>query len=376
MNDKKGPSTGFIEIKQEQNQTSLVLTGQWTVGNAAPIEEAIRAAKQKTGEQAFEVSGEGLEKLDKSGAILLKKILPGKKLPSHLTQEQRALLEFLPGFSEYKPSAKEKKPRAVAFFSLIGEKTVTSLHFLHDIISFIGQISICFFRNCLRPGHFRLPSVIRHIDETGIRALPIVGLLAVLISMVISYQGAVQLKKFGADIYTIDLTVISLLREMGVLVTAIMVAGRSGSAFAAELGVMKLREEVNALKTMGMDPIEVLVLPRVIALVIALPLLTLLADVIGLAGGSVMSYSLINVSLHQYIERVQATATPTMFFVGLVKAPVFAFLIAVIGCYQGLDVSGSAESIGKKTTLSVVQAIFLVIMADAFFSVIFSKMDI
>ena len=206
--------------------------------------------------------------------------------------------------------------------------------------------------------------------------MPIVGLLAVLISMVISYQGAVQLKKFGADIYTIDLTVISLLREMGVLVTAIMVAGRSGSAFAAELGVMKLREEINALKTMGMDPIEVLVLPRVIALVIALPILTFLADVIGLAGGSVMSYSLIDVSLHQYVERVQTVATPTMFFVGLVKAPVFAFLIATIGCYQGLDVSGSAESVGKKTTLSVVQAIFLVVMADGLFSVIFSKMDI
>jgi phospholipid/cholesterol/gamma-HCH transport system permease protein len=231
-------------------------------------------------------------------------------------------------------------------------------------------------RNFAHPRHFRLPSIIRHIDQTGFRALPIVGLLAVMISMVVAYQGAVQLKKFGADIYTVDLTVISLLREMGALITAIMVAGRSGSAFAAEIGVMKLREEVNALRTMGLDPIEVLVLPRVIALVVALPLLTFLADVIGLAGGGIMSLSLLNISFHQYLIRVESVATLSTFFVGMIKAPVFAFVIAVIGCYQGLNVSGSAESIGRKTTFSVVQAIFIVIMVDAIFSVIFSKVGI
>jgi phospholipid/cholesterol/gamma-HCH transport system permease protein len=160
---------------------------------------------------------------------------------------------------------------------------------------------------------------------------------------------------------------------MGVLVTAIMVAGRSGSAFAAEIGVMKLRDEVNALTTMGMDPIEVLVVPRVIALMLTLPLLTFLADLIGLIGGGLMSLSLLNVSFHQYFLRVQDVATPTMFFIGMIKAPVFAFVIAIIGCYQGLNVSGSAESIGKRTTLAVVQAIFIVIAADALFSVLFSK---
>jgi phospholipid/cholesterol/gamma-HCH transport system permease protein len=201
-------------------------------------------------------------------------------------------------------------------------------------------------------------------------------LLAILISMVITYQGAVQLRKFGAVIFTIDLTVIALLREMGVLITAIMVAGRSGSAFAAEIGAMKIRDEINALQTMGLDPIEVLVVPRLIALVIVLPLLTFLADVIGLAGGGVMSLSLLNISFPQYFSRVEDVATTTMFFVGMVKAPVFAFAIAVIGCYQGLNVSGSAESVGKLTTLSVVQAIFVVIMADGLFSVAFSKAGI
>jgi phospholipid/cholesterol/gamma-HCH transport system permease protein len=221
-----------------------------------------------------------------------------------------------------------------------------------------------------------VPSIVRHVQETGIQALPIVAALAVLISMVITYQGFIQLRKFGAVIYTVDLTVISLLREMGVLVTAIMVAGRSGSAFAAEIGVMKLREELSALKTIGLDPIEVLVLPRILALVITLPLLTFLADVIGLAGGGIMSFLLINISPYQYLTRVQTVADLTTFFVGMIKAPVFACLIAVIGCYQGLSVTGSAESVGRRTTLSVVQAIFLVIMTDAFFSIIFSKVGI
>ena len=248
--------------------------------------------------------------------------------------------------------------------------------FLWAIFVFIGQISVCFAQNLARPRHFRLPSIVRHIEETGERALPIISLLAVLISMVITYQGAIQLKKFGADIYTVDLTVVSLLREMGVLITAIMVAGRSGSAFAAEIGVMKLREEVSALRTMGLNPIEVLVLPRVIALVITLPLLTFLADLIGLSGGGLMSLSLLNISFHQYMVRVQEVANWDMFFVGMIKAPVFAFVIAIVGCYQGLNVSGSAESIGKRTTLAVVQAIFIVIMADALFSVVFSKMGI
>jgi len=375
MDDSSGNSQ-FLEVERKQDKTYLVLEGDWTVRNAAPIEQDIERVKQDLGDQQFEVVGDHIAKLDTSGALLLKTLLPKETLPPRLTDKQRSLLKFLPSFSEYAPPKEQGQGAVVAFFSDIGKKTYAARHFLWEIFVFIGRISVCFAGNFLRPRAFRLPSVVRHIDEAGFRALPIIGLLAVLISMVITYQGATQLKKFGADIYTIDLTVISLLREMGVLVTAIMVAGRSGSAFAAELGVMKVREEVNALRTMGLDPIELLVLPRVIGLVIALPLLTFLADLIGLAGGSIMSLSLLHISFHQYLLRVQDVATPTMFFVGMIKAPVFAFVIAVIGCYQGLNVSGSAEDIGKTTTLSVVQAIFVVIMSDALFSVVFSKAGI
>jgi phospholipid/cholesterol/gamma-HCH transport system permease protein len=195
-------------------------------------------------------------------------------------------------------------------------------------------------------------------------------------SIVIAYQASIQLNKFGANAYTINLSVISILREMGVLITAIMVAGRSGSAFAAEIGVMKLREEVDALKTIGLDPVEILVLPRVIALVLVLPILTLIADIMGLTGGALMSITVLDIPLGQYLQRVQSVGTPLLFFVGMIKAPVFAFLIAVIGTYQGMNVSGSAESVGRLTTVAVVQSIFAVITADALFSVVFSLMGL
>jgi phospholipid/cholesterol/gamma-HCH transport system permease protein len=369
-------TSGFLEVRHEHEKTYVVLEGEWTVGNAAPIERAIMAAKRQLGDQAFEVRGAEIEKLDTSGAILLKRLLPGKKVPDDLAENQQALLDFLPEFSEYRPPKKHEKPAAERFFIVVGKNTFIARDFLWEVGVFIGRAFVCLLRNLAQPRRFRLPSIARHMQETGINAVSIVSLLAVMISMVITYQGALQLEKLGAEIFTVDLTVIALLREMSVLVTAIMVAGRSGSAFAAEIGVMKIRDEVNALRTMGLDPVEVLVLPRMLALVVTLPILTIVADVIGLAGTAVMAKSLLNLSLEQYLTRVLSVATPTTFLIGMIKAPVFAVLIAIIGCYQGLSVSGSAESIGRRTTLAVVQSIFIVITADAFFSVVFSHWGI
>ncbi len=364
-----------MKVQQERDKTYLDLEGEWTLHNAAIIERNIENIAP-TLDQPYEIVGEHIEKLDTTGAFLLKKLGARNEPPAHLKDEQRNILEFLPPYSEYAPHQTGSRNAFVGFFDAIGRTTFTALDFLWQVFAFIGRIAGCFFSNLSRPRRFRLPSIVRHIHETGLSALPIIGLLAILITMVITYQGAVQLRRFGADVYTVDLTVISLLREMGVLVTAIMVAGRSGSAFAAEIGAMKLRDEINALRTMGLSPIEVLVLPRVIALMITLPLLTFLADLIGLLGGAFMSMSLLDMSFQQYFGRVAEAATPTMFFVGMIKAPVFAFAIAVIGCYQGLNVKGSAESIGRNTTLAVVQAIFVVMMADGLFSVVFSEAEI
>jgi phospholipid/cholesterol/gamma-HCH transport system permease protein len=221
----------------------------------------------------------------------------------------------------------------------------------------------------------RLPSVVRHAYETGLQAVPVVAVIALLISVISAYIGAQQLRPFGAEIYTVDLVAIGVLRELGVLLTAIMVAGRTGSAFAAELGVMKLNDEVDALEAMGLDPYEVLVLPRVLGLVIALPLLTIIANFMGLLGGGLLSRYLLDLPWTQFFQRLDDAIGPTTFWAGLVKAPVFGALIALTGTLRGLQVRESSRELGRLTTVAVVQAIFLVIFADALFAVFFLEID-
>ena len=351
----------------------FALEGEWTVQHIPTLEKAITDWKRRASSRNPEVDPGSLKRLDTAGARLIQEHFSGAHFTRPFKPQQQALLNFVSAIASQK-SVKNKKHQSTGFFYSLGEKTVFAIHFLYEILVFIGIVFTRFGKNILSPAHFRLPSIVRHIEETGLRALPIICLLAFGISMVIFYQGATQLQKFGADIYTIDLTVISLLREMAVLLTAIMVAGRSGSAFAAEIGVMKLRGEVDALKTMGIDPVEALVLPRLLALFITLPLLSFVADIIGLTGGGVMSHFMLGLSVPQYIDHVRQVATPTMFFIGMIKAPVMAFIVTVICTYQGMNVSGSAENVGKLTTLAVVQSIFMVVMVDALFSVVFSKM--
>jgi phospholipid/cholesterol/gamma-HCH transport system permease protein len=256
----------------------------------------------------------------------------------------------------------------------IGRATVQQWHQMVDATGYLGRIAVTGVRS-FRPRHLRLASVTRHIYETGIQAIPIVALIAFLISVIIAYLSAQQLRQFGAEIFTVDLVAIAVLREMGVLLTAIIVAGRSGSAFAAEIGVMRLNDEIDALHSMGVDPWEVLVLPRLIGLLIALPLLTIVADAMGLAGGALLSNLLLDISLTQFIPRLQDALAPTTFWAGLIKAPVFAMLIAMVGTYRGMQVRDSSRELGRLTTVAVVQSIFLVIFADAIFAVVFVELD-
>ena len=218
--------------------------------------------------------------------------------------------------------------------------------------------------------------VIRQVDHAGVRAMPIVFLISFLMGLVMAYQGALQLEKFGATIFVVDLVTISVLREMGVLMAAIMVAARSGSAFAASLGVMNLNQETDALRVMGLNPNQVLVLPRILALLIALPLLTVLSDVAGLAGGMLLSTTVLDISATQFLERVTSGADLQTFMVGISKAPVFALLIGGVATLRGLQVKSSAEELGRLTTVAVVQSIFLIILADGAFTVIFAKYGI
>jgi phospholipid/cholesterol/gamma-HCH transport system permease protein len=218
----------------------------------------------------------------------------------------------------------------------------------------------------------RWTALVYHMQASGLNALPIVGLMAFLIGVVLAFQGADQLQRFGAEIFTVNLVGVAVLREMGILITAIIVAGRSGSAYTAQIGTMKVNEEVDAMKTLGLDPMEVLVMPRILALVLVLPLLTFYADIMGLVGGAMMATATLDISPRQFIVQLQDAITPWAFWVGMIKAPIFAFIIAMVGCFEGLKVTSSAESVGLRTTKSVVEAIFLVIVLDAVFSIFFT----
>jgi phospholipid/cholesterol/gamma-HCH transport system permease protein len=317
-----------------------------------------------------------LEGLDTPGALLLCGLRESGVKLTGLRSEHEALLDLVCGL-DLKPLP---KAAAVARWRQIviqlgkgadefGRDTLAVITFIGRAVSAVGHALI-------HPSRLRLPSISRQVAETGVNALPIIGLMAVMISIVIGYQGVAQLRPYGGEDFTINLVAVSMLREMGVLVTAIMVAGRSGSAFTAEIGVMRAREEVDALEVMGMDPMEILVVPRVIGLVLTLPLLTFFSDMMGLLGGAMISQTLLHVSPLQYVDRLRGVIDGSDLFVGLVKAPIFAFLIAAIGCMHGLRVRGSAESVGRETTRAVVKSIFLVIVLDALFSILFEKLDL
>jgi phospholipid/cholesterol/gamma-HCH transport system permease protein len=258
----------------------------------------------------------------------------------------------------------------------VGRWAVQRYQAILAILSFFGRFCYSLARALRHVHHLRFPALVRQVLETGMQAVPIASLIAFLITVIIAYIGAQELRRFGAEIYVVDLVTVGVLRELGVLLTAVIVAGRSGSAFAAEIGVMKLNEEVDALQAIGIDPVEVLVLPRVLGLMIAMPLLVVIADAVGLSGGGLLCYWLLDIPLAQYVARVQESIASTTFWVGIIKAPVFAFLIAFVGTLRGMEVRDSSRELGRLTTVAVVQSIFLVIFADAIFAVTFWKLDI
>jgi phospholipid/cholesterol/gamma-HCH transport system permease protein len=245
-----------------------------------------------------------------------------------------------------------------------------------SFLSFIGESTGVLLRLAVKPRRIRWQAFFYNLKAGGLEAIPIVGLLSFLMGVVIAYQAAVQLRPYGASVFIVEFVGISMLREIAPVITAIIVAGRSGSAYTAQIGTMKVTEEVDALRTMGIGPLELLVAPKVLALMLALPLLTAFADVTGVFGGMVIASNQLDVGFNVFLDRFKTVISPTNYLIGIGKAPVFAIIIGMIGCYQGLRVSGSAESVGRHTTVSVVQSIFLVIVFDAFFSILLSWMGI
>lgn len=258
----------------------------------------------------------------------------------------------------------------------LGRKTVASARIGVELTSFLGQVIAAMGSMVIHPRRLRLTSLVHHMQEVGWNAIPIVALMSFLIGVVLAFQGSVQLRQFGAEVFVVDLIAISVLRELGILLTAIIVAGRSGSAYTAAIGSMKMREEVDAMRTLGLDPIDILVVPRVLALILMLPVLGLISDLAGLVGGAVMSWIELGVSPAVFQARLVSNTDVWHFLVGMIKAPFFAMIIGIIGCYEGLKVGGNAESLGRLTSTSVVLSIFMVIVADAIFSVVFALIAI
>lgn len=373
--------SSYFSAQHSQSALELALKSHWDVTGLSAIRQALWLLPLE-GVSKVMVKGQALEDFDTSAATFLNDFI--------LALEARGVAVSMGGFRDNhrriyeriailphaKGAVSHQVPPLRAFIIAVGEKVADIWQDCHRGIAFFGEFLTALPVRFLKPKSLRFRSIVFHINEVGIKAIPIIALMAFSIAFVVGYQGAFQLQKFDAVIYTVDLIVLSTLREMGVLIAAIMVAGRSGSSFAAQIGTMKLNEEVDALQTMGISPFEVLVLPRMIAILIALPLLTVIADIMGLFGGYIFASSYLGFSYVQFLSRMQEAADLQQFYIGLSKAPVFAILIGIVGCMQGLQAKGSAEDVGRKTITAVVQSIFLVIVADAVFSVIFTKLGI
>ena len=366
------PSLPSIAISGDGDQ--LALQGALNIRTLTEAKQSLKQRLKQPKSHALDLGK--LSGLDTPGALFLCELRDKGVELTGIRTEHKALLDLICGLELKRLPKPESVPRWRELIIELGKGADGAWHDTLAVITFVGKAASATGHALIHPLHLRLASISRHVAETGIHALPIVGLMAVMIAVVIGYQGVAQLRPYGGEDFTINLVAVSVLREMGVLITAIMVAGRSGSAFAAEIGVMKAREEIDALEVMGIEPMEVLVVPRLIGLIIALPLLTFFSDIMGLLGGAVISYSLLGVSPLQYVERVHLAVDGSDLFVGLFKAPIFAFFIGAIGCMHGLRVRGSSESVGRETTRAVVKAIFLVIVLDALFSILFEKLGL
>lgn len=369
----------LLETSQSGDARTLSLSGAWCIENVARMEGELAQLSAQSQSQV-RVDCSGLDTLDLSGAWLLRQYLASVRAAGGLVEfvgEPPAHFAFIDDFitQQQAQPAPASTPSWRDTLAWVGRTSVQRVDEAREGVGYFGRIALTLLRSLRSLHHLRLPSITRHIYETGIQAIPIVALIAFLISVIVAYLGAQQLQQFGAEIFTVDLVAVAVLREMGVLLTAIIVAGRSGSAFAAEIGVMRLNDEVDALKSLGIDHFEVLVLPRLIGLLVALPLLTIVADAMGLAGGALLSSMLLDISLSQFISRVQDALAPTTFWAGMVKAPVFALLIAMVGTYRGMQVRDSSRELGRLTTVAVVQSIFLVIFMDAVFAIVFVELD-
>ncbi len=361
---------------------TLSASGDWIVGEAERLQGEIRqVASVPAGTRRVAIDLAGIGRLDTAGAWLLHrtaKELAGSGVEVVYTGlgPSREILIGEVERSDREPAPPRRSPPfAYQIVSDMGDTVIESGRDVVEMSTLLGRVLLISAGFIARPWRFRLTSVTFHLESMGLRAVPIIALITFLIGGIILQQGAYQLRFFGAEVLAIDLAGILVLREIGLLLTAIMVAGRTGSAITAEIGSMKMREEVDALKTLALDPVEVLIVPRLMALLVALPLLTFVADIAALTGAGVVAWIYIDMPPGAYIPYLRSAIDLKMFLVGIIKAPFMAIVIGMIACLEGLQVEGSAESLGRQTTASVVKAIFVVIVLDGLFAMFFAAIN-
>ncbi len=370
--------SAYLELESAPDELVVSLRSDWVFDNVSDLEEATASVLPRAGQRVRFRCG-GLANIDIAGAWVLydrSQQLSELGFKSDFAGFRAGHFKFLrniidmAAIREYKPEPRKQRrpPRWRSGVERLGTSTAQR-------IEDVGAVARAILDGVRRPSLLIVGETLKQVYQAGVQAIPIVMVITFLVGIVMAYQAATQLGQFGARIYVVDLVSIAMTREMSVLMAAVMVAGRSGSAFAAALGTMKLNEEIDAMRVMGLNPNQVLILPRILGLVIALPGLTLLADVAGLAGGALIAIGTLDIGVVQFVERVAYSTDLNDFYAGLIKAPFFAFLIAAVGTLRGMQVRHSAEELGRLTTVAVVQSIFLIVLADAFFTMLFTRLD-
>jgi phospholipid/cholesterol/gamma-HCH transport system permease protein len=369
----------LLEARSTGDALALSPSGSWTAANATAMEglfDAVAPRLQRA--TALQVDMSGVRELDTLGAWMLEKIARRAKLAGRtdivgIADHYAGLIEEVRQVNRHNPKQPPARNPVTAKLDDLGRYAVGTTEDISIFLQMLGSLCAALLRVLRRPRSLRLTSLTYQFYRVGWQAIPIVVLITFLIGAIIAQQGIFHFRKFGADSYVVDMVGILVLRELGVLIVAIMVAGRSGSAYTAELGSMKMREEIDALSTMGLDPVDVLILPRIVALILALPILAFIGSMAALYGGGLVAWFYGGMGPAIFVARLHEAISITSFEVGMIKAPFMALVIGIVACSEGLRVKGSAESLGKQTTTSVVKSIFLVIVLDGLFAVFFAS---
>ncbi|MBL37477.1 MAG: ABC transporter permease [Xanthomonadales bacterium] len=373
MSARKQSGADAELVREPGREGVLSARGDWTLANVERLSNQVDALTAR----ADQLDASGISRLDASGALLLERLFcrTGQNpTESGLTGQWRTLFEAVDSAcdDEREPEP-DREPQWRQILGRIGRATVEVSQSTRELMNFMGITVHRLARTVAQPWRLRLTSTVHHMEQTGLDAVPLLILLSGLIGAVVAFLGATVLRDFGAELFVIDLVTFAFVREFGVLLTAVLLAGRTASAFCAQIGMMKSREELDAIRTLGLDEIEVLVLPRLLALLVTLPLLAFIATISGLVGGLVVSVLSLDINLTLFIDRVEQTITLKHYLVGMIKAPIFAVVIALIGCLEGLRVSGTAQSVGEHTTTAVVRSLTMVIVIDALAAVYFME---